>query len=218
MEKVVINAEKRDVVGKKVGSLRRQGLIPGVMYGHNEPPFPITMNAREIERVINNLTSSSIVTVKVNGESHQALIREKQKDYIRNQIIHIDFQILSLKEKIRSKIEVKLVGVAPAVKNFNGIVLQEREFIDVEALPADLPERITVDISGLENIGDLIRVGDLDISDAVTVFDDVNDVIVSISGAMAEEAVEEEVTAAEGTEPEVVEKGKKESEEEEEKK
>jgi len=218
MEKVVINAEKRDVVGKKVGSLRRQGLIPGVMYGHNEPPFPITMNAREIERVINNLTSSSIVTVKVNGESHQALIREKQKDYIRNQIIHIDFQILSLKEKIRSKIEVKLVGVAPAVKNFNGIVLQEREFIDVEALPADLPERITVDISGLANIGDLIRVGDLDISDAVTVFDDVNDVIVSISGAMAEEAVEEEVTAAEGTEPEVVEKGKKESEEEEEKK
>ena len=218
MEKVVINAEKRDVVGKKVGSLRRQGLIPGVMYGHNEPPFPITMNAREIERVINNLTSSSIVTVKVDGESHQALIREKQKDYIRNQIIHIDFQILSLKEKIRSKIEVKLVGVAPAVKNFNGIVLQEREFIDVEALPADLPERITVDISGLENIGDLIRVGDLDISDAVTVFDDVNDVIVSISGAMAEEAVEEEVTAAEGTEPEVVEKGKKESEEEEEKK
>ncbi|HNY94757.1 MAG TPA: 50S ribosomal protein L25 [Flexilinea sp.] len=218
MEKVVINAEKRDVVGKKVGSLRRQGLIPGVMYGHNEPPFPITMNAREIERVINNLTSSSIVTVKVNGESHQALIREKQKDYIRNQIIHIDFQILSLKEKIRSKIEVKLVGVAPAVKNFNGIVLQEREFIDVEALPADLPERITVDISGLENIGDLIRVGDLDISDAVTVFDDVNDVIVSISGAMAEEAVEEEVTTAEGTEPEVVEKGKKESEEEEEKK
>jgi len=218
MEKVVINAEKRDVVGKKVGSLRRQGLIPGVMYGHNEPPFPITMNAREIERVINNLTSSSIVTVKVDGESHQALIREKQKDYIRNQIIHIDFQILSLKEKIRSKIEVKLVGVAPAVKNFNGIVLQEREFIDVEALPADLPERITVDISGLENIGDLIRVGDLDISDAVTVFDDVNDVIVSISGAMAEEAVEEEVTTAEGTEPEVVEKGKKESEEEEEKK
>jgi len=85
-------------------------------------------------------------------------------------------------------------------------------------LPADLPERITVDISGLENIGDLIRVGDLDISDAVTVFDDVNDVIVSISGAMAEEAVEEEVTTAEGTEPEVVEKGKKESEEEEEKK
>lgn len=218
MEKVVINAEKRDVVGKKVGSLRRQGLIPGVMYGHNEPPFPITMNAREIERVINNLTSSSIVTVKVDGESHQALIRERQKDYIRNQIIHLDFQILSLKEKIRSKIEVKLVGVAPAVKNFNGIVLQEREFIDVEALPADLPERITVDISGLENIGDLIRVGDLDISDAVTVFDDVNDVIVSISGAMAEEAVEEEVTAAEGTEPEVVEKGKKESEEEEEKK
>ncbi|HNY18588.1 MAG TPA: 50S ribosomal protein L25 [Flexilinea sp.] len=218
MEKVVINAEKRDVVGKKVGSLRRQGLIPGVMYGHNEPPFPIIMNAREIERVINNLTSSSIVTVKVDGESHQALIRERQKDYIRNQIIHLDFQILSLKEKIRSKIEVKLVGVAPAVKNFNGIVLQEREFIDVEALPADLPERITVDISGLENIGDLIRVGDLDISDAVTVFDDVNDVIVSISGAMAEEAVEEEVTAAEGTEPEVVEKGKKESEEEEEKK
>lgn len=214
MDKVVIKAEKRDVIGKKVGVIRRQGFIPGVMYGHNSEPFAITMNAREVNRALSGLTSSSIVTVEVNGESHQALIREKQKNYIRNEIIHIDFQILSLKEKIRSKIEIQLTGLAPAVKNFNGIVLQERESIDVEALPADLPERFVVDISKLENIGDLIRVSDLDIAESVTVFDDLNDVIVSVSGAMAEE-VEEEVETTEGAEPEVLEKGKKDEEESE---
>ena len=214
MDKVVIKAEKRDVIGKKVGVIRRQGLVPGVMYGHNSEPFAITMNARDVKRALTGLTSSSIVTVEVNGESHQALIREKQKNYLRNEIIHIDFQILSLKEKIRSKIEIQLTGLAPAMKNFNGIVLQERESIDVEALPADLPERFVVDISKLENIGDLIRVSDLDIAESVTVFDDINDVIVSVSGAMAEE-VEEEVEVAEGAEPEVLEKGKKEEEESE---
>jgi large subunit ribosomal protein L25 len=209
MEKVVINAEKRNVIGKKVGALRRQGLIPGVMYGHNTEPFAIVMNAREVTRAMMGLTSSSIITVKVDGESHQALVREKQKNYIRNEVIHIDFQILSLKEKIRSKIEIQLVGVAPAVKNFDGIVLQDRDSIEVEALPTDLPERIMVDLSVMENIGDVIRVGDLDISEDVTVFDDENDVIVSISGASMSEETTDEVSESE-SEPEVVEKGKKE--------
>ena len=209
MEKVVIKASKRDVLGKKVGQLRREGKMPGVVYGHHIEPIAIVMDAREVTRSMIGLTPSSIVTLDIDGEKHAALIRERQRDYLRNRFIHIDFQAVSTTEKIRTRIEVFLEGNAPAVKNYNGIVLHEKEFNEVEALPAHLPERFVLDISGLENIGDMIRISDMNISDDVTVFDDANDVIVSISG-VKEEAEEEETAGAD--EPEVVEKGKKEEE------
>ena len=209
MEKVVIKASKRDVFGKKVGQLRREGMMPGVVYGHHIEPIAIVMNAHDVTRAMIGLTPSSIVTIDIDGEEHAALIRERQRDYIRNRFIHIDFQAVSRTEKIRARIETILEGTAPAVKNYNGIVLHEKEYIEVEALPEHLPERFTIDISKLERIGDMIRISDMAISDDVTVFDDVNDVIVSISG-VKEEAAEEEEAGAD--EPEVVEKGKKEEE------
>ena len=209
MERVVIKATKRDVTGKKVSQLRREGKMPGVVYGHHIEPIAIVMDAREVTRVMIGLTPSSIVTIDIDGEDHAALIRERQRDFLRNKFIHIDFQAVSRTEKIRARIETVLEGVAPAVKNYNGIVLHEKEYIEVEALPEHLPERFIVDISNLNRIGDMIRISDLSIADDVTVFDDVNDVIVSISG-VKEETEEEETTSAD--EPEVVEKGKKEEE------
>ncbi len=213
MEKVVVKATRRSVIGKKVGVLRREGFIPGVVYGHHIEPIAILMNRREVTRTLAGLTASSIITIDIEGEKHSALIREKQRNYLRDELIHIDFQAVSLKEKIRSKIEITLTGVAPAVKNFNGIVLQDKEYIEVEALPSHLPERIVVDISGLEKIGDLIRVSDLSISEDVTVFDDLNETIVTISGVAVDLAEEEPAEAEGGAEPEVVEKGKKDKEE-----
>lgn len=214
MEKNVINAKKRDIKGKKPGVLRREGLVPGVIYGHKSDPTPIVINARELNRALVGLTSSSIVSLNVDGTEHSALIREKQRDYLRNQIIHIDFQVLALDEKIRTRIEIALSGVAPAVKDFGGVVLTEKEYIEVEALPKDLPERIVVALDSLKEIGANIRIKDLDISDKVTVLDDEEEVIVSVSAASPEEeVVETDATAA--AEPEVVEKGKKEEEVEE---
>ena len=209
MERVVIKATKRDVTGKKVSQLRREGKMPGVVYGHHIEPIAIVMDAREVTRAMVGLTPSSIVTIDIDGEDHAALIRERQRDYLRNKFIHIDFQAVSRTEKIRARIETVLEGTAPAVKNYNGIVLHEKEYIEVEALPEHLPERFVVDISNLNRIGDMIRISDMSIADDVTVFDDVNDVIVSISGV--KEEVEEE-PAASADEPEVVEKGKKEEE------
>jgi large subunit ribosomal protein L25 len=206
MENVVIKASKRDVYGKKVGQLRREGKLPGVIYGHHMEPISIVMDAREACRSMVGLTPSSIVTIDVDGEKHSALIRERQRNYLKNTFIHVDFQAVAADEKIRARIEVVLEGNAPAVKNFNGIVLHEKESIEVEALPAHLPERFIVNIDGLEKIGDMIRISDIAISDDITVFDDANDVIVSIAG-MKEEAEETEEAA---DQPEVVEKGKKE--------
>ena len=169
-------------------------------------PISIVMDAREACRSMVGLTPSSIVTLDVDGEKHSALIRERQRNYLKNTFIHVDFQAVAADEKIRARIEVVLEGNAPAVKNFNGIVLHEKETIEVEALPAHLPERFIVNIDGLENIGDMIRISDIAISDDITVFDDANDVIVSIAGM--KEEVEETEEAAD--QPEVVEKGKKE--------
>ena len=207
MEKVVIKASKRNVLGKKVGQLRREGMMPGVVYGHHIEPIAIVMNAHDVTRAMIGLTPSSIVTLDIDGEEHAALIRERQRDYLRNRFIHIDFQAVSRTEKIRARIETILEGTAPAVKNYNGIVLHEKEYIEVEALPEHLPEKFIVNIDGLEKIGDMIRISDMKISDDVTIFDDANDVIVSISG-VKEEAEEEAEAGAD--EPEVVEKGKKE--------
>ena len=209
MERVVIKASKRDVTGKKVSQLRREGQMPGVVYGHHIEPIAIVMNAHDVTRAMIGLTPSSIVTLDIDGEEHAALIRERQRDYLRNRFIHIDFQAVSRTEKIRARIETILEGTAPAVKNYNGIVLHEKEYIEVEALPEHLPEKFVIDISSLEKIGDMIRISDMAISDDVTVFDDANDVIVSISG-VKEEAEEEAEAGAD--EPEVVEKGKKEEE------
>jgi large subunit ribosomal protein L25 len=214
MEKNVINARKRDIKGKKPGVLRREGEIPGVLYGHKSEPTPIVLNAKELNRALMGLTSSSIITLNVEGTEHSALIREKQRDYLRNQIIHIDFQVLALDEKIRTRIEIALSGVAPAVKEFSGVVLTEKEYIEVEALPKDLPERIVVNLDSLKEIGDVIRIKDLDFSEKVTVLDDLEDVIVSVSGSLPEEEPEEEAVDL-ASEPEVVEKGKKEQEESE---
>jgi len=213
MDKNVIEASKRDVIGKKVGVLRREGKLPGVIYGHKFEAMPIIMDSKTATKVLNSATSSSIITVVVDGKQHAALVREKQMDYIRNQFIHIDFQAVSQTEKIRAKVGIVLTGVASAIKDFNGVIVEGLDAIEVEALPKDLPERFVVDISGLANIGDAIHVSDVEVPESVTVVDSLEEMIVLITSPAAEE-VEEAPVEVEGAEPEVIEKGKKEEEEE----
>lgn len=213
MEKHVVNATRRTVTGKQVGALRREGKLPGVLYGHNVEATPILMDLREATRVLAPLTASQIVTIALDGKEHAALVREKQKNFVKNILLHVDFQVVSLTEKIRAAVAVVLEGVSAAVKDYNGVVVTGVDEIEIEALPQDLPERIMVDISVLKNIGDAIYVRDLQFPAAVTVLTHSDDMVVNVTGVGAEEAVTEE--AAGVAEPEVIEKGKKEEEEEE---
>jgi len=212
MEKAVIKATRRTVTGKKVGAMRREGKLPGVIYGHHLEPIAITMDQREASRTLATLTSSSLVNIELDGQMHAALVREKQKNYIRGTLLHVDFLAVSLTEKIRASVAIEIHGVAPAVKDYNGVVINGLESIEVESLPQDLPERVVVDISGLKNIGDGIYVRDLKLASNVIVHTDVDEMIVVVTGSSTEEAVVEgEATMAE---PEVIEKGKKEEESE----
>jgi large subunit ribosomal protein L25 len=216
MEKVVINATKRTIIGKQVSVLRRAGKLPGVIYGHKVDPIAITMELKESTRVLNNTTSSSVIFINLEGTEHAVLVRERQRDYLKNRFIHVDFQAVSQTEKIRAEVSIVMVGHAPAVKDFNGVVVEGINSVHVEALPKDLPERFTVDISGLVQIGDSLTLSDIAIPEGVTVLDPLDEMIILINAPAAEEVEEVAVEETTGVEPEVIEKGKKEEGEEEE--
>jgi large subunit ribosomal protein L25 len=210
-EEVLINAEKRNVVGKQVKALRRQGILPGVIYGRHIEAFPIQMDAHDASLILDKLTASSLITIDVDGEKFSVLMRDRQRDVIFGDLLHVDFLVVSLTEKLRATIELKLVGEAPVADNPEVVVTQVLNAIEIEALPQDLPEVIEVDISTLETVDDEITVADLDLGENIAILTDPNETIVSV-GYVAQEEVAEE---AEAVEPEVVEKGKKEAAEEE---
>ena len=213
MDKVVLKATRRDVKGKQVKSLRRQGQLPAVLYGHKFEPISISLDAHNSSLVIPHLSSSTIVTIDLDGEQFAALVREKQRDYIKNSLLHIDFQVVSLTEKIRAMVQLEVHGTSPAVKDFNAIIVNSLTHIEVEALPNDLPERLVVDISKLTQVGDTIYVRDLALADTVTLLTDKDEIVVVATSAAPEE-VEEAPVVAEAAEPEVIERGRKEDEEE----
>jgi large subunit ribosomal protein L25 len=216
MEKVVIQAEKRAVVGKQVRALRRDGKLPAVIYGFGIHPISIILDAHSASRILGKATSSSLVTIELEGKQYPTLVREKQLDFIRNQLIHVDFLAVSMTEKITANVGITLEGTAPAVKDFDAIVVNNLTELEVECLPSDLPERFVVDISGLAEIGDAVYVKDVPVPDKVEILTDPDEVIVVATAVAAEEVEEEVVEEEEGEEPEVIEKGKKEEEEEEE--
>jgi large subunit ribosomal protein L25 len=209
MKNVVLKASPRSVTGKQVRRLRREGLLPAVLYGHKFEPMAISLNAHDTALALSGLSQSALVTIELDGKEYPALVRERQKNYIRNEFIHIDFQVVSRTEKLRTNVSIELHGVSPAVKDFNGVVVSGVTQVEVECLPQDLPERIVLDITKLVNIGDGIYVRDLVLPEGVTIHQPPEEMIVMISAPEQEVEVEvEEVELA--TEPEVIEKGKKE--------
>ena len=209
-EEVLINAEKRNVTGKQVKALRRQGLLPGVIYGRHIEAFPIQMDAHDASLILDKLTASSLITINVDGEKYNVLMRDRQRDVIFGDLLHVDFLVVSLTEKLRAMIELKLAGEAPVADNPEVVVTQVLNAIEIEALPQDLPEVIEVDISTLETVDDEITVADLDLGEDIAILTDPNETIVSV-GYVAQEEVAEEEEAEELAEPKVVERGKKEA-------
>lgn len=209
-EEVLINAEKRNVVGKQVKALRRQGILPGVIYGRHIEAFPIQMDAHNAALILDKLTASSLITIDVDGEKFNVLMRDRQRDVIFGDLLHVDFLVVSLTEKLRATVELKLVGEAPVADNPEVVVTQVLNAIEIEALPQDLPEVIEVDVSTLETVDDEITVADLDLGEDIAILTDPNETIVSV-GYVAQEEVAEEEEAEELAEPKVVERGKKEA-------
>ena len=220
MEKVVLKANKREVVGKQIKALRRAGKLPAVIYGRHNEPINIELDARSAGRILAKATSSSLVTIELDGTEYPSLVREKQRDYIMNSLLHVDFMTVSMTEKLRAYVALRFRGVSLAVKDYAAILVHNVEQFHIECLPTDLPEYIEVDISKLAKIGDGIRVKDVPVPDNVRVLDD-EEIMVAVATApkVEETAVAGEgevVGTDEGAEPEIsVERGKKDEDDDE---
>ncbi len=221
MEKVVLKATKRDVKGKQVSALRRAGKLPAVIYGRRTEPISIVLDSRTAHLALSKVGSSSLITLDVDGTEYPALVRERQRNYIKNTLIHIDFLAVSLTEKLKAEVRIELTGVSPAVKDLDAVLVTGIHSLYVECLPADLPDRFVVDISGLAEVGDGIHARDVVVPDTIHVLTDPDEMVVVTTFAKIEVVEEAPVAAvegavaaeAEGAEPELsVERGKKEEE------
>jgi large subunit ribosomal protein L25 len=214
MAEVVLKAVHRNILGKQVKAIRREGKLPAVIYGHHIDPISIEMDLRDTAKSLTGLAPSALITVEVDGTPHKALVREKQRNKITGILLHVDFLEVSMKEKLRAQVYMEITGVAPAIKEYSGVLVTGPNEVEIECLPQDLPERIMVDVSGLEKIGDGIYVRDLAVPKGVKILEEPDTMVVLIT---AQAAVEEEVAPVVEevvtTEPDIIEHGKNEEEE-----
>lgn len=217
MDKIKIKAHQRGLTGKKVKVLRSEGKLPAIVYGKDVESLPILLDLREATRVLRGVSSSSLLTLEIDGKEYDALVRERQRNVISGEYLHIDFLAVSLTEKVRTLVNVVLEGEPPAIKEFDAILINGLDRVEVECLPSDLPEKIVVDISSIEGIGDGVYVKDLILPLDVEILEDLDDmIVVATAPTLVIEEIEEEVEEEEEGEvgPEVIEKGKKEEGEE----
>jgi len=216
MATIELQAEVRTVTGRKVKALRREGILPAVVYGQGMDPIPLSLNALETSKILEEAGGTTILNLKVNKETHSVLVRDTQRDVIMRNLTHVDFLKVAMDELITAVVRVDLVGDSPAVTKLGGLLVSGLNEIEIEALPGDLPEKVEVDISVLEEIEDSINVHELDLGEGVTILSDPDELIARVIYAQVEEEPEEELEELEvlGTaEPEVIEKGKVEEEE-----
>lgn len=185
-DELILMAEPRDIHGKKVKRLRREGKIPGVVYGPVvEGTVSVSVNDRDFNKFFMAHGHSTIFTLKWDGGDQPVLIREVQRDPVRQDYLHIDFFAPNMNVKLRQNVAVSLSG---DVDVSGGVLQQALTELEVEALPSDLPSEITVDISSLTEIHDTVTVADIPAIDKVEIITDVESVIASIIA----EAVEPE--------------------------
>ncbi|MFP3852979.1 MAG: 50S ribosomal protein L25 [Anaerolineales bacterium] len=191
MSEYTIQANERTAIGKKVRAIRRQGMVPGVLYGHGVDGQPIQMDTKEAEQLLSDVSASTLIDLKVDGSEHKVLVRDVQRDVIKRNLMHIDFLKVAMDVAIRTTVPVELVGEAPAAHELGGILVTGVTEIEVEALPEDLPDRILVDLEPLKEIDDAISIADLYLGDGVTVLTDPSENVAHVI-YMAEEEEEEE--------------------------
>jgi large subunit ribosomal protein L25 len=219
MATVSFNATARSDVGKGAArTLRSKGQVPAVIYGHGREPMPLSLNARDLDKLLGHIQAeSTVIEVSVGGTTAKTLIREIQRHPIKRQILHVDFQALVAGEKVIVSIPIVLNGIPEGVRLGGGVLDQTLRELEIEVDPASIPDHVELDVANMV-IGDSLHVSDLVLPEGVTVQDDPE---TSVAVLAAPRAVIEETAAAEpvegaaegAAEPEVIGKGPGEEEE-----
>ncbi len=199
-EKIILDVNKRELIGKKAKKLRKQGLILANIFGENFNSQSISVNFKDFIRVFKTVKETGIVYLRLDKEEIPCLVKNIQYHPVNNNILHVDFRKIDLKKKIETEVPVKIINQSEAVTQKGGVLLVQTENLLIEALPEDIPQHIEVDISFIKEIGQEIKVSDLSISDKYQIKSSPDKVIVSVI-AHKEESVTPETTTAQ---PEVI--------------
>jgi large subunit ribosomal protein L25 len=173
-----LTAEERTIIGKRVKVLRRQGLVPAIIYGTIvDDPIPVSLDARALNRTYIDYGNISLVDVHLNGDTHTVYIRTVQQDPVTRAPVHAELFAPNLLVRMTASIPIIITGHSP---NLDGVVTQLRDTVDVEGLPTDILGAIEVDVTGLEEIDDTIWVRDLELPGDVDLITDGEEPIVRL--------------------------------------
>ena len=220
MATVSLSAKARDTVGKgNARKLRQTGEVPAVIYGHSREPQSLSLNTREVEKLLTQIAgTSTVVELAIDGKTARTLIREVQRHPFKRQVLHVDFQELVAGEKVTLSVPIRFHGVPAGVRENGGILEEVMHQVHLRVDPMSIPDHIDVDVGGL-TIGHSIHVSELKLPEGAEVMDDEDATVCLVS---APRAVVEETPAADAAaapaEPELIRKTKADEEGAEEKK
>ena len=216
MEQIELKAEKRTTIRKRVKGLRREGIIPAVLYGPKTEPIPIQCDGRELQQVLARAGGTNLISLRIGRarKPKMALAREVQRDAITNELYHVDFYQVVMTEKVSAEVNIIFTGQSPPVQQAGAMLLQGTDSVEIECLPGDLIHSIEVDLSTLLEIDDAIYVKDLQVPENIAILTEGDEMVAKVQRLRLaeEEEVEEEVVEVAPEEVEVIAKGKEEVE------
>lgn len=205
MNRIQLVADKRELLGRKANRLRREGIVPGNIYGNDVESQAVSVNAKEFAKVFAETGETGLIDLMVGDEKRPVLVHDISYDPVSSTLVHIDFHQVNLKEEVTANVPVELTGESPAEKQGIGTVVQVVSEIEVKTLPDKIPSEFMIDISNLTEVDQQITLADLDY-DREHVKIDVEEpdqfVIVKVDELTVEEEPVE-AAPAEGTEGEV---------------
>jgi len=207
--------QTREILGKKIKSLRKQGFIPAELYGHGLKNQHLSVPMKEFGKIFKQTGESTLIKLKIeSGKEFNVLIHDIVKNALTDEISHIDFYSVKMDEKIKARVPLEFIGEPPAVKEKGGVLIKSMHEIEIESLPADLPHHLTVDVSRLMEIGDSLSVINLEVPAKVKILVNPETVIASIIEPVKEEEVEKGPTSVEEVKVEAEEKKQEKQEKE----
>ena len=181
MDKLQLKATVRDIKKDNPEKLRRAGSLPAVMYGNKIATTPLTLNAREFDKVLKKAGESTIIEIITeDGKVHPVLIHEFQRHYLTSVPTHVDFYQVNMTDKLKAKVALEFVGESKAVKQLGGVLVKIIDEVEVECLPADLPHNIVIDLSAIATLQDSIHVKNIVAPDKVKIMTPADEMIVKV--------------------------------------
>lgn len=182
-----LNVQKREKLGRGVKALRKQGLVVAELYGKGLENLHLSMSAKEFKKVFKQAGENTIVNVLLDGKKHPVLIQDVSYDPLTDEAWSVDLYQVRMDQKLKVGVPVEFVGVAPAVKEKNGLLVKALQELEVEALPADIPHNFKVDLSKISDIGQSIYVKDLEVPANVKVMVSPETVVATVTAKVTEE-------------------------------